>query len=63
MSIAFAEGVGSGGGTFFDSLGDFMRNIPAWHASAGRREFGKRWDDQREPRRREEPPPTEEESE
>jgi len=55
MSIAFAEGVGAGGGTFFDSLGDFMRNIPAWHQHAGRRTYGKQWDDQREPRRQ--PPP------
>lgn len=56
MSIAFAEGLGAGGGTFFDAISGFMRNIPAWHANAGRRTYGKQWDDQREPRKRPEPP-------
>lgn len=56
IAMAFAEGVGAGGGTFFDSLGDFMRDIPAWHKHAGRRTYGQQWDDQRSPRRKEQSP-------
>lgn len=46
LTIAAVEGFAAGARHFFNNLGDFFANIPAWHYDAGVRTYGKRYYDQ-----------------